>query len=266
MTTAYDRGMDERETRGEADLSSVAKLIAEPPRAKALMALADGRWLPASMLAAEAGVAHSTMSGHLARLVAGGLLTVQDHGRYRYYRLAEPSVAELVEVMARLAPTLTISSLRAGSRARAVRRARHCYDHLGGRLAVTITGAMIRDGHLLAPDDAVVVGTDAAPAGPLDPTAVTVTPAGEAFLRRLGVSVAAGSAARCCVDWTEHRHHIAGAPGRGVLAACRERGWLVGTRHPRALRLTHEGRRCLERLFDLDLDLDLDLDPPGEGG
>ncbi len=56
-------------TDGEADLSVVGRLIAEPARARALMALSDGRWLPASMLALEAGVANSTMSGHLARLL-----------------------------------------------------------------------------------------------------------------------------------------------------------------------------------------------------
>lgn len=38
-------------TDGEADLSVVGRLIAEPARARALMALSDGRWLPASMLA-----------------------------------------------------------------------------------------------------------------------------------------------------------------------------------------------------------------------
>ena len=46
----YDRGMD-----GDADLASVGALLAEPARAKVLLALSDGRSLPASMLAAEAG-------------------------------------------------------------------------------------------------------------------------------------------------------------------------------------------------------------------
>lgn len=244
---------NERQHHGEADLSAVAKLIAEPPRAKALMALLDGRWLPASMLAREAGVANSTMSGHLARLVDGGMIVAEKHGRYRYYRLADATVAELVEVMARIAPTLTISSLRADTRARAVRRARHCYDHLGGRLAVAITGAMARDGYVVAPDDEPLATADNPPDHVLDPIAVTVTRPGSEFLSRLGITVSAGSAARCCVDWTEHRHHLAGPPGRAILSVCRDRGWLRPAPHSRAMQLSDDGRDALEELFGVDL-------------
>lgn len=249
--------MDEQEEnpRGEADLAAVAKLIAEPPRAKALMALADGRWLPASMLALEAGVANSTMSGHLARLVDGSLLTVKQHGRHRYYRLADPRIAELVEVMARIAPRLTITSLRADTRAHAIRRARHCYDHLGGRLAVALTGAMARDGHLAWSEHEPMIGMGESPGQVLDPVAVTITPSGAEFLRQFDTDIVAGAATRCCVDWTEHRHHLAGVPGRAILTTCYERGWLTEMQQPRALRLTPRGRTALENLFDTDLEM-----------
>ena len=50
---------------GDADLAAVGALLAEPARARILAALGDGRALPASALAAEAGVAPSTASGHL---------------------------------------------------------------------------------------------------------------------------------------------------------------------------------------------------------
>lgn len=97
-------------TVGEADLSVVGRLLAEPARARVLIALPDGRRLLASMLALEAGVAGSTMGGHLARLIDGGMLTVQQHGRYRCYQLAGPHIVELVEVIARISPNLTITS------------------------------------------------------------------------------------------------------------------------------------------------------------
>jgi DNA-binding transcriptional ArsR family regulator len=44
---------------GDADIASVAALLADPGRCRVLAALGDGRALPASMLASEAGVAAS---------------------------------------------------------------------------------------------------------------------------------------------------------------------------------------------------------------
>src|SRR4051794_6446991 len=62
--------------RGDADVAALASVLAEPARDRMLMALGDGRALAASVLAAEAGVAASTASAHLARLVDAGLLEV----------------------------------------------------------------------------------------------------------------------------------------------------------------------------------------------
>ncbi len=244
-------------TDGEADLSVVGRLIAEPARARALMALSDGRWLPASMLALEAGVANSTMSGHLARLLHGGMITVQQHGRYRYYQLAGPHIAELVEVIARISPTLTITSLKAGTRAHAIRRARRCYDHMGGRLAVAITAAFIRDEYLSGHDGSIdpdrMPGTRPA-GGVLDPIAYTLTKTGVTFLaQRLGVHARPHIAVRCCVDWTEHQHHLAGSLGRDVLATCEHHDWIKTAKQPRALLLTQTGRDALQDVLQIDL-------------
>jgi DNA-binding transcriptional ArsR family regulator len=90
--------------RGDADLAALGTVLADGSRARMLLALGDGRALPASVLAAEAGVAASTASGHLSRLVDAGLLSVRVEGRHRYYRLAGPHVGELLEALARVAP------------------------------------------------------------------------------------------------------------------------------------------------------------------
>jgi DNA-binding transcriptional ArsR family regulator len=111
-----------------------AELIGHPARAAILLALLDGRALPMSMLADEAGVAASTASAHLSRLVEGGLLRVRQEGRRRYYALASPKVAAALEALAQLAPVRPVRSLRAGTRAQALRVARTCYDHVAGHL------------------------------------------------------------------------------------------------------------------------------------
>lgn len=229
---------------GDADLASVGFLLAEPARARVLQALGDGRELPASMLAAEAGVSASTVSEHLARLLGGGLVTVTRRGRYRYYRLAGPQVSELIEAMARVAPPRPVTSLREGTRANALRRARSCYDHLGGRLAVALTDAFLANGLLTGHDGSTDLDRmrgDRPAGGVLDPAAYTLTGAGAQALRDLGAQPPANRAVRCCVDWTEQRHHMSGAVGGILLGQFLKRDWVRPARYHRALTVTDTG-------------------------
>src|SRR2546423_13985754 len=89
---------------GDADLASVGALLAEPARTKVLLALSDGRALPASMLAAEAGVTPSTASHHLARLVDGGLISVAARGPHPHYAPSGSGGAGLARAVAPGAP------------------------------------------------------------------------------------------------------------------------------------------------------------------
>lgn len=226
----------EAQPAGDADLASVGALLAEPARAKVLLALSDGRALAASMLAAEAGVAPSTASHHLTRLVDGGLISVVTRGRHRYYALAGPNVADLLEAVARVAPAQPVRSLREGTRAHALRYARRCYDHLAGRLGVALADALERQGF--------VAVTDAA---------YTVTDVGAEQLGGLGFELSAGDAARACRDWTEQRSHLAGAVGRSLLTGLLERGWLERDAKSRALRVTEAGAVALPAVLGVAL-------------
>src|SRR5581483_7310045 len=104
-----------------------------------LLALTDATALPAGELARRARVSPSTASGHLARLVDGGLLAVERHGRHRYFRLADPAVARAIEALCAVAPPRPARSLREADAGAALREARTCYDHLAGRLGVALT-------------------------------------------------------------------------------------------------------------------------------
>ncbi len=120
-----------------------AHCVADPARARILLALGDGRALAASVLADEAGVSASTASAHLGKLVRGGLLTVERHGRHRYFRLAGPEVGELLEALAGSRAASPVRSLREGTKANAVRFARTCYDHLAGVLGTELMAALL---------------------------------------------------------------------------------------------------------------------------
>ena len=78
----------QRRLLGDADVAGVAALLADPARAAIVDALMDGGTLRAGELARRAGIAPSTASGHLARLLAGGLVACDRRGRERRYQLA----------------------------------------------------------------------------------------------------------------------------------------------------------------------------------
>src|SRR5205809_637867 len=61
----------------DADIAAPASLMGDATRATFLMALSRGQSLPAGELARRARVTPSTASVQLAKLVAGGLLTVE---------------------------------------------------------------------------------------------------------------------------------------------------------------------------------------------
>jgi DNA-binding transcriptional ArsR family regulator len=236
---AYRRGM----TRSaEPDIATLAAAIADQRRARILLALNDGRALPATRLAAEAGVAPSTASAHLRRLTDTGLVTVESQGRYRLFRLATADVGALIESMSLLAPPRPVRSLREGTRADALRRGRTCYDHLAGRLGVSIFAALIERGDIVGPN-----GDGREPA-------YRLTGSGRSRLVELAVELPPAdedgtTPVRYCVDWTEQRHHLSGAVGRALARRLFELQWIERLPQPRAVRLTIAGERGLGGVF-----------------
>ena len=235
---------------GDADIARVGALVADPARARVLMALGDGRALPATVLADEAGVAASTTSAHLSKLVKGGLLTVERHGRHRYFRLAGPQVADLLEALARLSPSAPVRSLRQGTNAQAVRHARTCYDHLAGMLGTELMTSLLERELLTGGDGVFDPGAAhddrlAAPGFDLD---YTLTPRGVEELRAFGIDFEAlprrRPLIRYCVDWSEQRHHLAGSLGAAIAERMFELDWLQRAPRSRAVRITDDGARA----------------------
>ncbi|GAA0233802.1 helix-turn-helix transcriptional regulator [Cryptosporangium japonicum] len=230
------------------ELASIASLLADETRAALCLALLDGRAWTAGELARHVGVARSTTTGHLHRLVGGGLLTEHRQGRHRYVALADASVADLLEdLAARVEPGPSAPrGLRAVTADAALRRGRTCYDHLAGGLGVAVTDAMVRTG-LLGADTLTPAGTAW--------FADTLTPAGAAwFADTLGEPLRPGRrpTARRCLDWTERRPHLAGAAGAALCAAFLGRTWVTRVGSGRAVRVTPAGTAALSTLFGPD--------------
>lgn len=225
-------------------IASTAFLIADAARAAMLMALIDGRALPAGELARIAGVTAQTASSHLGKLLAGGLLTLEAQGRHRYYRLAGAQVAQLLENLAAISPPQTLYRTPVGRQARQLQFARCCYDHLAGSVGVAITQGLQARGLLIAAAD----------------KQFDVTPAGIEWFSAQGLDVNAlkpsrGALARQCLDWTERKHHLAGPLGVQFMQLMCAKGWLRRSPTSRVVEVTPKGWAALKKELLLDADL-----------
>lgn len=219
------------------NISEIASLIGDPARANMLTALMDGRALTASELAAQAGITRQTASTHLAKLTDGDLLVREVQGRHHYFRLSGEDVAEVLEVLMGVAAKRSGIRTRTGPKDPALRKARRCYDHLAGEMAVQMLDKMISNGWLdQKPDN------------------LTLTCEGRVALGAIGVDVDSMSAgrrpfAKQCLDWSMRRPHLAGRLGQAILSQILANGWARADKTSRVISFTPAGeRRYLEWL------------------
>jgi DNA-binding transcriptional ArsR family regulator len=223
----------------QPDIASIAFLIGDPMRAVILTSLLGDIALPASELAARCRLTQQTVSAHLAKLVAGGLLTVERSGRHRYYRLANADVGHALEALQIIAPRPPVRSLRQSDETRALCFARTCYDHLAGKLGSGITQAMLQRKYLVEAEKSY-----------------TLTSEGERWVAHIGVDVSEIRRKRRafafpCLDWSERCHHLAGALGASIAAQWFAQGWMIRLDGSRAVRLSEAGQQGLLQELDL---------------
>jgi len=224
----------------EVMVSAIGAAIGEPARARILFCLTDGHARTSTELAIVAGVGPSTASMHLARLKKQRLVAVVAQGKHRYYRLAGSAVASALEALTVIA---------GGSHHRFVpntpnrlRAARTCYDHMAGRLAVSLHDRFLKLGWLVI---------DAAGDGSYGLTADGVN-----SFSRLDIDIDETRALRrrfacACIDWSERRPHMGGALGAALLKTALKRKWVVQDLDSRALNVTRGGKREMLSRFGL---------------
>lgn len=220
-----------------SNIATIASLVGDPARANMLTALIGGQALTANELATEAGITPPTASGHLMRLLDGGMLAVERQGRHRYYRLAGPEIAAALESLMSLAHVAGARRTRPGPKDPAMRTARICYDHLAGEQGVALFRRLC--------DAAAITLSDGD---------IQVTPAGETRFAASGIDLQAlrrrtRPLCRTCLDWSERTPHLAGALGAALLDHVLAAGWarrVVGTR---ILRFTPSGQDAFGQWF-----------------
>jgi DNA-binding transcriptional ArsR family regulator len=216
------------------DISIIAALIGNPASANMLMALMAGPALTATELAQEAGLTLSTASGHLAKLEKAGLVAIARQGRHRYFRLADSDVAVALESLMPLAARAGHIRVRTGPRDPELRRARSCYDHLAGDLAVKMLDRFLERGLLTRR------GED-----------LRLTSTGRDFFARGGIDVdgldgGRRPLCRCCLDWSERRYHLSGVLGAVIFQKILAQRWAVCEPKTRVVRFSAAGESRLK--------------------
>ncbi len=187
------------------NIALIATLVSEASRAAILTVLLDGRFHPASELAYMAEIKPQTASFHLTKMVDANVVTVEKQGRHRYYGILNQEVAQVMESFLSIAPPIEIKLLKQASEDKAMRFARTCYDHLAGNLGVQLTDSLIKIGVIYEEKDGF-----------------TVTEKGESFFTTFQIDLERVKKKRRsfthkCLDWSERRHHLAGALGNALL-------------------------------------------------
>jgi DNA-binding transcriptional ArsR family regulator len=217
---------------GLPNIARVGALIGDPVRVAMLGALMDGCEHPAGELAGISGIAPQTASGHLRKLLDGGLLAATRRGRHRYFRLKDSEVAHAIEILS------VAASLGAAPPSRVppdLRLARRCYDHVAGKLGVVICRALIASEHVVA-------------GGP----GYTLSASGRQWASDVGLANAGTSRrplVRSCLDWTERQPHLAGWLGHAIYQRLEAEHAIRVSTTSRALRLEPRAPALLRQMF-----------------
>lgn len=214
--------------------------MGDKSRAIILWNLLDGRAYTGTELAASANISLQSASNHLKKMVLANILSVEKQGRHRYFKFANDEVAQVIESMASLISLDNDYKKIKAPKLNDFTYARTCYDHLAGSLGVKITTSLI--------DNEIII---------ISGKNYKVTKSGKKWFDEIGVDIHAiqqkkRSFAHQCLDWSERKHHIAGALGASLLAVMIKKGWLRKKPNSREVIITSVGRIELKNRLNLE--------------
>lgn len=202
-----------------------------------LTALMGGKALTATELAMVADITSQTASSHLAKLVDGQLLVVRKQGRHKYFQLKGYDIAELMESLLNMTSTIKRAEVATGPDNFRLRKARVCYDHLAGELAVKLYDSLNKRNYIIDNGDNTVL-----------------TNSGKTFFSEVGVDFnimkkSKRPVCKSCLDWSERRNHLAGVLGQWILSEILSKGWASKDLDSRAIHFTENGLKLFKNKY-----------------
>jgi DNA-binding transcriptional ArsR family regulator len=228
----------------DLNIYTITSAIADPVRLSVMIYLIRGRAAYAE-IQNHLEISQSNLSNHLAVLLRAGLIRKINKGRRNDYEIATPDVAQLIELLQNMQ---TVPARRPIVKNIAI--ARTCYDHVAGKLGVSIFNAL-NQSHAIIYDNPTADTTYFS-------ENVRLGINSEKTFRALGVDLPSIANTRrkyiyACLDWTEKKPHLAGAVGAALYNAMMDQNWVMHNDEKRVLRITDTGKKALKEIIDLEL-------------
>ncbi|MBV4355766.1 ArsR/SmtB family transcription factor [Pinibacter aurantiacus] len=223
----------------EEQIVVVSSLIGDPVRAKILWALLDGKAYTATELAIMADTSPQNISMHVAKLVNANFLKVAAQGRHKYYTFARDEVAYVIEAMSNLIPAGMKASQKNETAISPIKYCRTCYDHLAGKVGVSLTEKLLETKMIRQDGDEF-----------------SVTRKGTDFFKKMEIDLetlrqSRRFFAKPCLDWSERKYHMAGSLGAALLNKMLSCNWIRRTRESRAIIVTARGQKAFLDYFNM---------------
>lgn len=179
----------------------------------------------------------------LDNLDQSGMLTIIPHRRH-YYRLKnEQTIQSISQVLPEMIKSKE-KSYEPNKDLTDLHYCRSCYNHLAGKIGVTLTEALLKKNLIeLSKTDKV--------------EHFIVTEQGKVFFTDFGIDLyqlqeQTGKFTKTCLDFSERKYHLGGQLGVALLEAMKSKGWFKRKENSRVHIPTEKGKSALSELLGME--------------
>ena len=228
----------------DLNIYNITAAIADPVRLSIMIYLIRGQ-ASYGQLQQHLDVSQSNLSNHLGILYKANLVNKISNGRRNSYEIASADAAQLIELL----QNLQKAKPNTKPPVKKIALARTCYDHLAGKLGVSIFNSLVENNAIIY--DSPII----------DPAYfskdISLGINADRTFKALGVDLAKITTgprkyAYACLDWTERRPHLAGTLGAAVCDSLMEQKWLARNDEKRVILITDKGQRSLKEIINLE--------------
>lgn len=216
------------------DISEIATIFSNKSRSIILTSLLGGA-RTTTELSKAANIKPQTATFHLNKMVAINLIKKEKLGKYSYYKIENEEVANLIETLMNLSKEPTVKSLKESVRSDSIKFARLCFNHIGGKLGVSLLDKLLQLNFAYLIEKNVIL-----------------TNLGLSSLNSMGLIIPKESSnGFLCKDWSEKNYHLSGPLGSSLYNNLYDLNLISLKENSREILLTIKGKNFLKNELNL---------------